>query len=185
MQSAIPTRTGSSWARGVQGDQVPQLELSPLAVAVRSLRVRVLSSDPQSSRRLVQIPLQWPSDDSARMGRRDTKDLAIDLITTNQGRHPHPSPRPTRANGRQARKLNHWINTLPTSPASTPKPIVRPLAGIHLVGEFRLRCCRRRSAASPLALGPAARLVTPRAAPQGRRPRRRPTWLVGWTRLPF
>jgi hypothetical protein len=53
------------------------------------------------------------------MGRRDAKDLAIDLITSYQG-----TATLTQALGqpelmaRQARKLNRWIDSLATSPST-------------------------------------------------------------------
>jgi AcrR family transcriptional regulator len=75
--------------------------------------------DPRISGRLVQIPLLWAEQQFAQMGRRDAKDLAIDLIATYQG-----TATLAQALGqpelmvRQARKLNRWIDTLATSPGA-------------------------------------------------------------------
>ncbi len=71
-------------------------------------------TDPEASRSLLQLPLEWVEQQFTQMGRGDAKDLAIELIALYQG-----TAALTQAFGRpelmtrQARRLNLWIDDIP------------------------------------------------------------------------
>jgi AcrR family transcriptional regulator len=70
-------------------------------------------TDPEASASLLRLPLEWAEQQFTQMGRRDAKDLAIDLIAAYQG-----TAALTQALGqpelmaRQARRLNRWIDDI-------------------------------------------------------------------------
>ncbi|MBO0804824.1 MAG: TetR/AcrR family transcriptional regulator [Nocardiopsaceae bacterium] len=72
---------------------------------------------------LMRIPLDWAEQQFRAMGRRDAHDLAVELVATYQG-----SALLANALGqpelmaRQARRLEHWIDTLASSPGPPGRP---------------------------------------------------------------